>query len=523
MQRFSISLRWLPAALLCGLPFVSMSPLVSMGASAPDGEIVREFKKYFRQYKDTPTRVEAVLALEGTESRDVVKVLVPVLKDADADVRDAAVRVLAGFESAAPVTAILEELEGQRNETIRLGLLRAVAEAGYPGAADATLALLEDSSWMVRLRSVQALFATGDARAVEAVAPLVVDREAAVRGGVIDGLAGMHAAEVLAPARAALTDPSWQVRVSAIRALGVVRDKGSIPLLIERVEVEEGRMRQDAADALANITARNFGLRSELWQRFWDSLPPDYVIPTEEELAKLRKRQAENAQRYTAQDAVSYHGIDTPSRRIVFVIDVSGSMEQSVMEEERFKDGGYPSMLRIDIVKTELARTIERLERHVQFNILAFATDVRPWKKGLVPANVLNKSSADSWVKRLEAIGGSSKQDLAEVGLVASASLEQGKTNTHAALMQALGIDPTAKRKSKKPSYEVDVDTIFFLSDGRPSDGLYVVPEDILREVREANELRKVVIHVIAIGDVHIELMKELAKQNGGQFVDLGR
>jgi len=511
MARLLVLLRLLPLLAFSVLPSVA------------DGEIVREFKKYFRQYKDTATRVEAVLALEGTESSDVVNVLVPILKDGDAEVRNAAVRVLAGFETAAPVEAVLGELVGQRNETIRLGLLRVVVKAGYAGAADAALELLDDSSWEVRLRSVQALFATGDVRAVGAVAPLAIDREAAVRGGVLDGLAEARATEVLELARAALVDQSWQVRASAIRALGLVREKGSIPLLIERLEVEEGRMQQDVADALANITARNFGQRPELWRRFWESLPPGYTIPTEQELAKLRKRQAENAERYTAPGAVSYHGIETPSRRIVFVIDVSGSMEQSVMDEERFKDRGYPSMHRIDIVKTELMRTIERLDAHVQFNILAFATEVRAWKKDLVPANVLNKSSADSWVKRLEAIGGASKQDLAEVGLAFSASIEGGKTNTHGALMQALGIDLKNKRRGRKPSYEVDLDTIFFLSDGRPSHGLYTVPEDILREVREANELRKVVIHVIAIGDVHIELMRELAKQNDGHFVDLGR
>ena len=41
-------------------------------ALAGDDEIVKEFKRYFKKYKDTPTRVEAVLALEGTESNAVV-------------------------------------------------------------------------------------------------------------------------------------------------------------------------------------------------------------------------------------------------------------------------------------------------------------------------------------------------------------------------------------------------------------------------------------------------------------------
>jgi hypothetical protein len=64
---------------------------------------------------------------------------------------------------------------------------------------------------------------------------------------------------------------------------------------------------------------------------------------------------------------------------------------------------------------------------------------------------------------------------------------------------------------------------VFFLSDGRPSHGDYVDPEDILREVRAANKLRKVVLHTIAIGEFQKDFMNRLAEDNGGVFVDLGR
>ena len=407
---------------------------------------------------------------------------------------------------------------------MRLGLLSVVDRAGHAGAADGLIELCEDKTWKVRLRALQALFATGDARAVETALPLVLDREPAVRGAALDELADAGAREVLPAARAALVDESWQVRASALRALGAVRDKDSIPLLIERLEAEEGRLREDAARSLAAITTRKFGQRVELWRRFWERLPADYAIPTEAELKKLQERQAENAARYTPPGATSYHGIDTPSRSIVFVIDVSGSMENEVieMEPDKFKDGGYPSMHRLDIVKTELWRTIETLEPYVRFNILSFATDIEPWKKDLVPANVVNKSSAQSWIERLESIGGASKQDLADVGLGVAANIEGGKTNSYGALMRALGVEADPSRR-KKDDYEIEVDTIFFLSDGRPSHGRYTVPEDILREVREVNALRRVVIHTIGIGDIHVQLMERLASQNGGTFVDLGR
>src|SRR5690349_14682075 len=158
----------------------------------------------------------------------------------------------------------------------------------------------------------------------------------------------------------------------------------------------------------------------------------------------------------------------------MFVIDCSGSMEAEVTEKERFSDGNYPSFQRIDIVKTELSNTIDRLEPYVNFNILSFATKVKPWKDKLQPATVLNKSAAKDWVKGLQAIGGASKEDLATAGLTGSANLEMGKTATYDALMTALNVKPNAKGQGPKTGdatyndtkdYAVDVDTVFFLSD----------------------------------------------------------
>lgn len=415
-------------------------PLILVLCAQGDDEIVKEFRRYFKKYKDAPTRVEAVLALEGTESTAVVDVLVPVLKDKQPEVARAAVRVLSGFETRPPVDRLLEQLESKSDERIRSGLLQAIAEGGYTGTSEALVVLLADGSWDVRRRAVQALVSTQAPLAGEAIAPLCADAEIGVRCAAIDGLAELKSRLVLAPAVQSLDHESWQVRTSAIHALGRVRDRDSIEPLLTRMTVEEGRLIEDIGQALANLTGRDFGQRIDAWQNFWNTYKDRFEIPTDAELARLREVQKERRESYSPPGAVSFVGVETPSRSIIFVIDVSGSMEQEVVDEERFKDGGYPSLKRIDIVKTELIRTIQGLESYVKFNILAFATEVDPWKKRLVGANPLNKSSAESFVKRLEAIGGSSKQDLARAGLVGTANLEAGKTNSYDALMGALGV-----------------------------------------------------------------------------------
>ena len=485
-----------------------------------DDEIVKEFKRYFRKYKDTPTRVEAVAALDDAQSPAVVDVLVPVLADKEVEVVEAAIEVLARFQNEEAVARLLAKLESDKDPRRRVGMLRAVEKAGYPGAKDIVVTFLEDRNWDVRRRAIQSLQKHPSKEVAAAIAPLCDDKEVAVRCAALDALSAVKSELVLAPARTDLLNESWQVRASAIAALGRVRHIDSIEPLLERIAVEDGRLRKDCADALGEITGRNFGERVDAWNQFWKTYKGRFKIPTDAELALLRQKQKERREAYTPPPgAVSYHGVSTPSRSILFVIDVSGSMEQEITHKELFAEGDYPSLRRIDIIKTELIRTIEGLESYVNFNVLSFATDIEPWKKGLVKANPLNKSSATTWIQRLEAIGGQSKQELARVGLVGAANLEAGKTNSFGALMAALGVD---EKKGVEKGYEVHVDTVFFLSDGYPSHGKFIETDDVLREVRKANSLRGVVIHTIALGEFEKDFMRRLALENGGSFVDLG-
>ena len=143
---------------------------------------------------------------------------------------------------------------------------------------------------------------------------------------------------------------------------------------------------EDVGNALDAITGRTLGTRVDQWKRFWERNAARFEIPTDAELAKLAEAAAKNKARYVTPGSTSFGGIDTPSRSILFVIDVSGSMENLVVDRERFEAGDYPSWSRMDIVKTELARTVEGLEGYVKFGIVAFATDTKRWKKKLVPS-----------------------------------------------------------------------------------------------------------------------------------------
>jgi hypothetical protein len=484
------------------------------------------FKKYWNTYKDSASRVEAILTLEGKEDLGIVEILVPKLKDTDTEVVRATVRVLASFKTRPPVDAMLAALKSDKTEATRTGLLRALTDGKYKDIQTGVAPCLADKPWEVRRHAIQALVSTGDAEQVKVIAPLCADPEPAVRGEALDALTKYKSPLAVEPAIKMLGDPVWQARESAIAALTKIRSKDAVEPLIQRMDKEEGVLVPEIAEALANLTGKEFGGKPDKWKEWWAANKDSFVLPDEGAIAYLRgqkvaKTGESHVREYAKSGVVKYHGIDTPSRSIMFVIDCSGSMESLVVEKERFQDGNYPSLSRIDIVKTELSRTIDRLEPFVNFNIIAFATDVDPWKKKLVPANILDKSEAKSWVNHLTAIGGASKEDLVSVGLTGSGNLEKGKTNTYGALMTALNVTGGAKTGDK--NYTVDVDTVFFLSDGRPTVGDFVDPDDILREIRTVNELRKVKIHTIAIGEFQKDFMRKIAEQNGGTFVDLGK
>jgi HEAT repeat protein len=490
------------------------------------------FKKYFATYKDTPSRVEAVLTLEGCEDTGVFDLLYPKLGDKtiEADVVKAIVRVFVSFKSEAQQQQVFETLKTEKAESGKVALLQVITQGKWKDANGVLTVLLTDKSWEVRRHTLMALLVGNDPAVAEKVVALCDDSEVAVRCGALDALTGFKSPLVVPKAIASINHESRQVRQSAFRALTVVRHKSAVEPLIQRMSKEEGILILDLAEALANLTGKEFGPKPEEWNKWWAERQKEgnYDIPTPEGIAFLRgKREAKSGSAGGWEIPKSkvggeFFGTKTPSRQMIFVIDCSGSMEALVTEKDKFEAGNYPDYSRMEIVKTELSRTIERLEPYVKFNIISFATDVKSWKDKLQPASITVKSSAKDWVKGLYAIGGASKEDLASVGLVSSASLDKGKTNTFGALKIALGVNDV--RTADANYTKVEADTVFFLSDGRPTIGEYVDPDDILREIKVLNDLRRVVIHTIAIGEFQKDFMQRLAEQNGpGVFVDLGK
>jgi HEAT repeat protein len=494
-----------------------------------DEELVLEFKEFYGRNRSVRERIEAVMVLNGVDSLAATMALSVVFDDEDFTVRQAAIESIGSFEGADSANFLIETFITNKREKKIFRKASAAEALGLMGVELAVPPLVEmfkkTKEWELKRSVAVALGRIRSEEGIPVLIALVSDKDPTLRVVSLDALAEVNMPELTKEVilGAMEGDSSWQVRASAINAVRKMRFKDGIQPLIERLREEEGRLRGDAYEALKEITFNNYDDDPDIWQRFWDRARETYEVPNYDKVMAERKKRDRQGTRYSTAGA-QFMGIPTKSKRIIFVIDISGSMETQVVEIERFRADGkdYDSFQRLEIVKTELINTIQGLGKGVEFNILAFATKLKWWKKRLVGGNILNRNSAVKFVGNLKPLGGAAAGFRSRAGFGA-ASLEEGKTNTFAALMAALGEPEESEGKSYTRHSSWTVDTVYFLSDGSPTVGKVIDQDEIRAEVKRVNSVRKIVLHTIAIGDFRKNFMKALAKDNNGVYVDLGK
>ncbi|MDH3591018.1 MAG: VWA domain-containing protein, partial [Planctomycetota bacterium] len=279
-----------------------------------------------------------------------------------------------------------------------------------------------------------------------------------------------------------LNDPHWTVRAAIIRELSNHRKKEVVDLLVGRMQKEDGRLLDDIADALTKITGKRFVPEPDPWRIWWEKARATW-IPPQEATAGDAPGEGQKA------GVVYFYGIQTRSKRVVFCIDISGSMEFPLDGRNGKKDP------RIKKAKAELTRALSGLPDDAMFSIVVYNAEVKTWKKRMQPANQKNKMAARKFVEKLG---------------------PSGATNIFDALLTSMEIAATVGKSKGDPQ----VDTIFFLTDGIPSHGKIVDPHQILAEVRRRNELLGLAIHCVGVSkDQNRSFLFNLAKQNSGKYV----
>lgn len=300
-----------------------------------------------------------------------------------------------------------------------------------------------------------------------------------LRVRAVDALAARHDAVLLGDAidmlKLPVGDGSPMV-LAGIRALRMLHDRrGIAPLIAFLARVDLHRERDVAQQALVSLTGVDHGPYDTAWKSWWAQNAKTFVMPKDPKPPGSVK---------APKKGKTFYGIHTFSDRILFIVDISGSMDQPE------KPKGDKS--KFDVLKQELLGTIFNLNTTDAFNVIFFNHQVLPWQTHPVEASERNKRLLKAWVEKQKPLGGTNIYDSLEAGF-----------------RMALGT-------GSKPV----LDTIFFLTDGKPTAGRVRDPAHILDTMKQWNETAHLTIHTIGIGKDHdAKFLEALAALGDGTYM----
>ena len=499
--------------------------VASLSASAQDADALAKFRRAFDSDAPVAERVVAVRGVALAEGRAPAEAVcralggclarIESLAKESAALREECASLQAGKADAKPaevreadrrIAALHlreEELrESDRGEREVAKALRDALRAfvdekaldylcgpGIRGSAEAG----------VRVAVAEALGASGSDVAVAALRSALKDREPSVREAALAALGRLRAKEeeTIRALAAGLEEERWTIRLAAARRLAEIASPEAVDLLVGRLAREEGRLRRDLCDLLRGLTGQSFGVEPEGWTHWWKENREAYA--TGAKVLGKAGAAAPPEEKGAGKERASYYGITAYSRRILYVIDVSGSMNEA--------GGGAEGLPRVDDAKKELLRSIRELDSGCAFTVYAFGDSVQKWKPALAKATADAKEDARGWIDALDAASW---------------------TNTYAALEEALRASAANPKNDMGSDYAQAADTIFLLTDGAPTtpQGKPVDasgrPEwnRVIDAVRDWNRGKRVVIHAVGVGDtIQAEFLATLARENGGRFV----
>jgi hypothetical protein len=213
---------------------------------------------------------------------------------------------------------------------------------------------------------------------------------------------------------------------------------------------------------------------------------------------------------------------------------VSGKRKKEGIDEEEEKEDDNPLRrlpwkeisIKMDLARHELSRAVKEFVGDRYFAIVVYGTGY--------------ECITDGWVQATDANCRKWSKEALELDFM-------GMTNIHGALMQSLKISDKST-SCEHPSVDPNcvltgADTIVFMTDGWGSwddystnrvtdkrnkqenaigDGQFIYGEDIWPEVLRHNIFRKVIISCVGIGNHDKDLLRNLARQTGGTYVDWG-
>ncbi len=421
---------------------------VSVDAAPPDPVFLAAKQTFLKDMKkkDPAMRAAAVTAMARFAQKETVEILLKRgLIDDNSTVREALRHGLQQLASErAVVHEMLDELrksfrKSSEHETTAIELLRALASTSDESIQSELVKLLDDLPVSVR---------------GNLLIPMALIDDFGVQGDVeaersVELLAKVHSFE-----------NHFGYRRCVVQAMSRIRQPDAVGFLIELLPKTSGLIQADVVEYLTRLTGQKFKDHDRNWAKWWKENRDDFkFLPTGKELPEAKMDETQQ----------NYYGIPICAKRIVFVLDTSGSMRGAPMEA----------------AKQALLKTIESLPESVAFDVVFFDVTATTWLPRLVPASRQAKEQASR--------------------LIVERGLGPG-TVSSSALNAAFDLEPEA---------------IYFLSDGEPTDGS---PPQIVGYFSDFNRTRRVSIHTIGVvtqrngGAGLTSFMQPLSDKNYGKF-----
>ena len=215
----------------------------------------------------------------------------------------------------------------------------------------------------------------------------------------------------------ALHDPEFPVRRQALTSLASRRDHSVVTALISqlaKLEQDHGMLWLQTRNLLTEMTGEDFATAAD-WQTFWEPRKESFDF----EAGRGEKNEAETKER----EQPKFFGSEVNSNRVLFIIDISGSMKMTDPEkplegadatdlkknyDKLALEAPMPPRQRIQRAKQELVRVIKSLATSQWFNIMTFSDSTRMCNRQLVQATPKMKANAEKWISTLHEGGGTS-------------------------------------------------------------------------------------------------------------------
>lgn len=371
-----------------------------------------------------------------------------------------------GLERAAKTADALSPEQRRREALLLRKALAAEPDATVRRAVVATLAALKD-----------------DAAWVPVVQASLADRDDLVRRAATDAILTGRSDLLAALTKLLHEDQDETFRAEVALLLGRRRRPDAVPALLDALADAHVRVRTAAAEALEAVTGEALGYEAAPWRAWWAArsavLPPPSRSPdtvTAEPVAPKPPPPPPPPRALVPE----VYGLPLPSKDVVFVVDVSGSVG----------DAG------VEAAKGEIVRAVERFGSDVRFAAVFFDAEVRTWHPETIAASPAAKAEFARYLR----------------------GLGRGKrTDVMTALNAGLGI-VNRRVAAKRDAQErfTDPVTMVVVSDGQ--ENLRATPGNVVGDRLDRLDLSHVVVHAVVVGGKDSGLMAALARRGGGSY-----